>query len=64
MVAEHALNDPRDKGDLDEPPEWTNTPDEEDESKFIGDLMPVDFDPLEVERRIKSEIVILVKINQ
>ena len=27
------------------------------DDKFIGDLMPVDFDPLDVERRIKAEIV-------
>ena len=33
---------------------WVN---EEDETKFIGDLMPVDFDPQDVERRIKAEIV-------
>ena len=27
------------------------------DDKFIGDLMPVDFDPMDVERRIKAEIV-------
>ena len=58
MVAEHAFNDPREEGNSDEPPEWIKSPDnEEDETKFIGDLMPVDFDPQDVERRIKAEIV-------
>ena len=27
------------------------------EMQFIGDIMPVEFDPQEVERRIKTEIV-------
>ena len=42
MVAEHAFNDPRE---------------EENKTKFIGDIMPVEFDPLEAERRIEAEIV-------
>ena len=42
MVAQHAFNDPRT---------------EEDETKFIGDIMPVEFDAQEAERRIKAEIV-------
>ena len=42
MVAEHAFNDPRE---------------EENKTKFIGDIMPIEFDPLEAERRIKAEIV-------
>jgi len=41
MVAEHAFIDPRN---------------EESDTRYIGDIMPVEFDPLEVERRIKVEI--------
>ena len=41
MVAEHAFNDPRE---------------EENQTKFIGDIMPIEFEPLEAERRIKVEI--------
>ena len=41
MVAEHAFIDPRN---------------EESDTRYIGDIMPVEFDPLEAERRIKAEI--------
>ena len=42
MVAEHALNDPRE---------------EEHKTKFISDIMPIEFDSLEAERRINEESV-------
>jgi len=61
MVAEHAFTDPRHEDD-----DETNTEcikiheqaeHEDKDMKFIGDLMPVDLDPSEAERRIKLEIV-------
>ena len=59
MVTEHAFNDPRDKGDSDEPPGWINSPessdDGEDDPRFVGDSMPVGLGPLEVERWIKTD---------
>ena len=42
MVAEHAFIDSRN---------------EESDTRYIGDIMPVEFDPFETERRIKAEIV-------
>ena len=61
MVAEHAFIDPRHE---DENENMTDCFDADEragregkDTKFIGDIMPVEFDPMEVERRIRSEIV-------
>ena len=61
MVAEHAFIDPRHEDDNENMIDCINVDERADRegkgTKFIGDLMPVEFDPMEVERRIKSEIV-------
>ena len=73
MVAEHAFNDPREEGNSDEPPEWIKSPDnEEDEAKFIGDIMPVDFGARKKKKKlsfiywtsIKAEIVSTIAKSQ
>ena len=61
MVAEHAFTDPRHEDDDETNTECININEqaehEDKDMKFIGDLMPVDLDPSEAERRIKLEIV-------
>ena len=68
MVAEHAFIDPRHEDDNEKMVDCINddgqSDRESDDTKFVGDIMPIEFDPMEVERRIKSELAKIFSESQ